>query len=62
MFISKEFSEAGVRFVELDMVDGTCIRILWNLQKQAYNIDKPISGLIQDLKDQVLKTQYIVWE
>ncbi len=50
--LAKKFSEAGVRFVEIghggwDMHQN----IVANLQKQAYNIDKPIAGLIQDLKD-----------
>ena len=50
--LAKKFSESGVRFVEIghggwDMHQN----IDANLKKQAYNIDKPISGLIQDLKD-----------
>jgi hypothetical protein len=50
--LAKKFTEAGVRFVEIghggwDMHQN----IDANLKKQAYNIDKPIGGLIQDLKD-----------
>ena len=50
--LAKKFSEAGVRFIEIghggwDMHQN----INDNLKKQAYNIDKPIAALIQDLKD-----------
>ena len=50
--LAKKFSEAGVRFVEIghggwDMHQN----INDNLKKNATAIDKPIGGLIQDLKD-----------
>ena len=50
--LAKKFSEAGVRFVEIghggwDMHQN----INDNLKKNTTAIDKPIAGLIQDLKD-----------
>jgi len=50
--LAKKFSEAGVRFVEIghggwDMHQN----INDNLKKNATAIDKPIAGLIKDLKD-----------
>ena len=50
--LAKKFTEAGVRFVEIghggwDMHQN----INDNLKKQTTAIDKPIAGLIQDLKD-----------
>ena len=59
--LAKKFSEAGVRFVEIghggwDMHQN----INDNLKKQAYNIDKPIAALIQDLKDSGLFEDTII--
>ena len=59
--LAKKFSEAGVRFIEIghggwDMHQN----INDNLKKQAYNIDKPIAALIQDLKDSGLFEDTII--
>ena len=50
--LAKKFSEAGVRFIEIghggfDMHKD----IHTNIAKKATEMDKPIAGLIQDLKD-----------
>jgi uncharacterized protein (DUF1501 family) len=61
MLLSRRLVEAGVRFVSLtyggwDMHQN----INDNLKKQAYNIDKPIAALIQDLKDSGLFEDTII--
>ena len=61
--LAKKFSEAGVRFVEIghggwDMHQN----IDDNLKKQAYNIDKPIAALLEDLKnDGMLDDTLVIW-
>ena len=59
--LAKKFSEAGVRFVEIghggwDMHQN----INDNLKKNTTAIDKPIAGLIQDLKDSGLFEDTII--
>ena len=50
--LAKKFTEAGVRFVEIGHGGWDMHRdINNNLKKNATAIDKPIGGLIQDLKD-----------
>ncbi len=50
--LAKKFSEAGVRFIEIGHNGFDMHRdIHVNIAKKANEMDKPIAGLIQDLKD-----------
>ena len=61
--LARRFSEAGVRFIELGMGGWDQHNNLKaKLTSNAQAIDKPIAGLLQDLKDRdLLKDTLIVW-
>ena len=59
--LAKKFSEAGVRFIEIGHGGFDMHRdIHVNLSKKALEMDKPIAGLIQDLKDSGLFEDTII--
>jgi hypothetical protein len=65
--LARRLSEAGARFVQVTYGDNTA-NPAWdqhsNLQKHAdhaHAVDKPISGLLQDLKQRGLLENTIVW-
>ena len=65
--LARRLSEAGVRFVQVTYGDNTA-NPAWdqhsNLQKHADHaraVDKPIAGLLQDLKQRGLLENTIVW-
>lgn len=59
--LAKKFSEAGVRFIEIGHGGFDMHRdIHTNIAKKALEMDKPIAGLIQDLKDSGLFEDTII--
>lgn len=61
--LARRFAEAGVRFVELGMGGWDQHNNLKaKLTQNAHAIDKPIAGLLQDLKQRdMLKDTLVVW-
>jgi hypothetical protein len=61
--LARRFLEAGVRFVEINFGDWDHHRNLQDsLQRNCSTIDKPIAGLLKDLKTRdLLKDTLIIW-
>jgi hypothetical protein len=61
--LARRFIEAGVRFVELTSGQWDHHRDLKNLLSgKAQSIDKPVAGLLQDLKARgLLKDTLVIW-
>jgi len=61
--LARKFVEAGVRFVELTSGGWDHHRDLKNaLGNKAASIDKPVAGLLQDLKQRgLLKDTLVIW-
>jgi uncharacterized protein (DUF1501 family) len=61
--LARRFVEAGVRFVEITSGGWDHHRTLKeSLTNKTQSIDKPIAGLLQDLKDRdLLKDTLVIW-